>query len=109
MKQIVIRISVIGQFNEWPYFQKFCEKSLSDSAGISVGIISRSITTDFGDFPVKFVLLFLGENIYHHIKPAHRYTIDEIFNEGLDNILNRLGRKTIINIHLNEHSSDLTA
>ena len=107
MKQIAIKISVIGQFREWPHFQQYCEKSISDSAGISVGIISKTITTDFGVFPVKFILLFLGENIYHQIKPSHRYTVDEIFKEGLDNILNRLGRKAIINIQIKDPSSDL--
>ncbi len=107
MKQVVIRFSVIGQFSEWPHFQPFCEKSISDSTGISVGIISKSIITDFGTFPVKFIILFLGENIHHHLKLIHRYTVEEVIQEGLDTILNKLGKKVLINIHLKNDSTIL--
>ena len=98
MTHIVITFSVVGQFSEWPYFHKYCAKSFSDLTGISVGIISKSIKTDFGTFPVKFVLLFLGKSIQHYLKPTHRYTEEEILEQGLDTILDKLGRKIIIKI-----------
>ncbi len=93
MTQIVITFSVIGQFSEWLYFQEYCEKSISDSTGISIGIISKLFKTDFGNFPVNFVLLFLGKSIQHHLKPTHCYTVEEVHEQGLDNILDRLGKK----------------
>ncbi len=107
MKQIVVKFSVMGQFTQWPYFQKYCEKSISDSTEISVGIITKSITTEFGIYTVKFVLLFLGENISHHLKPAYQYTVDEVFKEGFDNLLTRLGKKTIVNIRLKQQQQNL--
>jgi hypothetical protein len=100
MKQIVVRLSIIGPFSQWPDFQKYCDDSISDASGVSVGIVSRLIKTDLGTYPVKFILFFLGDNIYHHIRPINRYKVQEIKKEGFETVLNKLGKKTIINIHL---------
>ncbi len=108
MKQIVVRLSIVGPFTQWPNFQSYCDESISDASGVSVGIVSRIIKTDWGSHSVKFVLLFLGDNIYHHIRPTHRYTVQEINKEGFENILNDIGRRTIINIHLKGQNEKIT-
>ena len=82
MKQIVVRLSIVGPFSQWPNFQSHCDESISDASGVSVGIVSRIIKTDWGSHSVKFVLLFLGDNIYHHLRPTHRYTVQEINKEA---------------------------
>ncbi len=107
MDKYVISISIVGNFDDWSQLQTHCDDSLSDSSGVAVGFVTKSFSTDFGTFPVKCIIFFLDETIQHHLKLVNRYSSTEIFENGLDAILEKVARKTLINIQLRDHSSEL--
>ncbi len=92
-------MAIIGDLvNQWPGIKELCDQSTTDDSGVGVGILTRKITTDFGQkYNVKFLLLFVDQKLYHNLKPTFRYTMKEITQEGFENVLMKIGRKTIIN------------
>jgi hypothetical protein len=94
-------IAIIGDLsNDWERIKCYCDQSASDNAGIAVGILSRTIGTDFGLFLVKFILLFIDKSLTSQLKPAFRFSMYEIEKEGVEEILLRVGKKVIINAYL---------
>jgi hypothetical protein len=107
MDRYAISITIEGKFEDWGRIQSHCEDYLSDSSGIAVGFTTRSISTDFGEFSVKCIIIFLDERTQHHLKPANSYSSTEIFEIGFDKILEKIARKMLINVHLKDRSSEL--
>ena len=98
MSNLAVMLTIEGEFNEWKFLKNKCTKSLTDEKGIGVGIILKNIETKYGDYQMKFVLIFLDSAIKHRIKPINRFTFAEIRKEGLESILSSLGRKLVINL-----------
>ena len=109
MDRYAISIIIEGKFDDWVRIQNHCEDYLSDSSGIAVGFTTKSISTDFGEFSVKCIIIFLDEKTQHQTKPVNRYSSTEIFEIGLDKVLEKIARKMLVNIHLKDHSSELRA
>lgn len=86
--------------NDWLKLRSLCDQSIHDKSGLAVGIISKNVSSEFGDFSVKFLILFIEECLQYHLKPAFCFTMSQIKEEGLGNILERVGRKAIINIRM---------
>ncbi|MFX0210859.1 MAG: hypothetical protein ACFFDT_33075 [Candidatus Hodarchaeota archaeon] len=94
-------IAIMGNLSEdWERIKHYCDQSASDNAGIAVGILSRKIGTDFGSFLVKFILLFIDKSLTSQVKPTFRFSMSEIEQEGVEEILLRVGTKVIINAYL---------
>ncbi|MFX0015670.1 MAG: hypothetical protein ACFFB2_12110 [Promethearchaeota archaeon] len=99
--KFVTSLAIIGDsFDQWKNIKKLCDQS-TQSYGLGLGILSRTIETDLGYFPVKFLVIFIEKKFTHNIKPTFKFTMNEITNEGIENILTRIGRKTIIKAHIN--------
>ena len=105
MDKYVISITIEGNFDDWPKIRNHCEEYLSDSSGIAVGFTTKSISTDFGKFSVKCIIIFLDKETQHHLKPINRYSSTELSRIGLDVILEKIARKMLIDIHLKDRSS----
>ncbi len=94
-------MAIIGDsFNQWLKIKELCDQSAHDNSGLAVGILSRTIETDFGVFTVKYLLLFVNNKFAHNIKPTFRFTMNQLMEEGIENVLTRIGRKTIIKAQL---------
>jgi hypothetical protein len=91
-------MTIEGEFEEWEAIKNQCIESVSDSQGIGIGIIQKKIVTNFGEYQIKFLLIFLDSTLKHRISPINRFSIANIKKEGLVNILNTLGRKLITNL-----------
>lgn len=97
----ITAIAIIGgSLNDWLKLRSFCDQSVQDKSGLAVGIISKIVSSEFGDFPVKFLILFIEKSLQYHLKPVFRFTMAQIKEEGLENVLERVGRKVIINISM---------
>jgi hypothetical protein len=107
MDKYVISITIEGNFDDWTKLRSHCEDFLSDSSGIAVGLTTKSISTDFGEFSVKCIIFFLDDRTLHHLKPVNRYSSIEIFKIGLDTVLERIAKKMLINIHLKDRPKKL--
>ena len=107
MDKYAISITIEGNFNDWPKLKNHCEDYLSDSSGIAVEFTTKSVSTDFGKFSVKCIIIFLDDKTQHHLKSVNRYSSTEIFKLGLDVVLEKIARKTLITIHLKDRSSVL--
>lgn len=92
-------MAIIGDLDDqWPEIKELCDQSTTDDSGVGVGILTRRISTDIGQkYDVKYLLLFVDQKLYHNLKPTFRYSMKEIKQVGIENILMRIGRKTIIN------------
>ncbi|MFX0087274.1 MAG: hypothetical protein ACFFAU_16610 [Candidatus Hodarchaeota archaeon] len=88
----------MGTFDNWKQIEQLCDKSAQDKAGVAVGILTRNIKTDFGNYEVKYLLLYIDEKLNYKLKPTYRFSFQDLMAEGLDNVLERLGKKVIINI-----------
>ncbi|MHA2226533.1 MAG: hypothetical protein ACXAC8_15090 [Candidatus Hodarchaeales archaeon] len=95
----VTSIGIIGSFSdEWGKIKEYCEQSSQDSSGIGVGIIKRVIKSDIGEFPVKFLVLFIDQRINYTSKQSFQFTMKDILEEGFEEVLTRIGRKTVIKV-----------
>ncbi len=101
IRKIVTSIAIIGTFDNWKQIEKLCDKSAYDKAGIAVGILTRNIDTDFGSHEVKYLLLYVDTKLDYKLKPTYRFSFQELMAEGLENVLERIGKKVIINIERN--------
>ncbi len=104
---IVTSIAILGSFAEWKSFENQCDLSAQDKSGVAVGIITREIKTDFGVYNVKFLLMYIDDNLKHKIKPTYKFTYQEVIDEGFEKLLVRIGKKVIINIQLNMGEKNL--
>ena len=100
MDKFIATIVVEGKFTEWSRLKEYCDQTITDSTGIALGIITKKISTEFGVYPVKFVLTYFDDEIKHRLKPVNRYTINEVLERGFDVILETTGKKLIINLQL---------
>ena len=107
MDKYVISITIEGDFDDWVTLRGYCEDHISDSSGIAVGFTTKSISTDFGEFSVKCIIIFLDKKTQYHLKPVNRYSSTEIFEMGLDEVLEKIARKMLVNVHLKDHSKEL--
>jgi hypothetical protein len=98
----------VGSFNNWKQIEKFCDRSAQDKAGVAVGILTRNINLNFGNYEVKFLLLYIDENLNYKLKPTYRFSYQELMVEGFENVLTRVGKKVIINIERNMKSKITT-
>jgi len=95
--QLVTSLAIIGEsFDQWQQIKELCEQSTDDSSGLAAGILSRRIEMDFGSFTVKYLILFIDQKFSYNIKPTFRYSMKQLMEEGIENILAKIGRKTII-------------
>ncbi|MHA2306739.1 MAG: hypothetical protein ACXACU_15260 [Candidatus Hodarchaeales archaeon] len=97
---IVTSIAILGSFSEWKAIERKCNHSAQDKSGVGVGIISREIKTDFGNYHIKFLLMYIDDNLRHKLKPTYQFTYQEVVDEGFEQLLARIGKKVIINIQL---------
>ena len=110
MEKYVATILVEGKFAEWSRLKEYCDQTITDSTGIALGIITRRITTDFGVHSVKFVLTYLDEGVKCRIKPVNRFSINYVLENGFDIILEKIGKKLVINLyHQREYSEKITS
>ncbi|MFX1284277.1 MAG: hypothetical protein ACFFB5_11510 [Promethearchaeota archaeon] len=94
---LVTSLAIIGDsFDQWPEIKEYCEQSTQDNSGLGIGILSRTIETNLGNFTVKYLLLFVDKKFAHNIKPTFQFTMKQIIEEGFDNVITRIGKKTII-------------
>ncbi len=100
MDKYIATIVVEGKFTEWSRLKEYCDQTITDSTGIALGIITKNISTDFGVYPVKFVLTYFDEGVKHRLKPVNRYTINKVLERGFDSILEKIGKKLLINLQL---------
>lgn len=100
MDRYIATIVVEGKFTEWSRLKEYCDQTITDSTGIALGIITKNISTDFGVYPVKFVLTYFDEGVKHRLKPVNRFTINEVLERGFDSILENIGKKLLINLQL---------
>ena len=90
-------MAIIGEsFDQWQQIKELCEQSTDDNSGLAAGILSRRIEMDFGSFIVKYLILFVDQKFSYNIKPTFRYSMKQLMEEGFENILTNIGRKTII-------------
>ncbi len=95
--KLVTSLAISGaSFDQWPKIEKLCEQSVRDNSGLAVGILSRAIETDLGVFTVKYLVLFADQKFSHNLKPTFQFTMNQLMEEGIENVLTRIGRKTII-------------
>ena len=106
MEKYVATILVEGKFAEWSRLKEYCDQTITDSTGIALGIITRRITTDFGVYSVKFVLTYFDEGVKCRIKPVNRFSINYVLENGFDVILEKIGKKLVINLHNQRESSE---
>ena len=99
--EIVTSVAIVGAFKSWKQIEKLCDQSVQDEAGVAVGILTRKIKTDFGDYQVKYLLLYVNEKLSHKLKPTNLFSYNELMEEGFENVLIRLGKRVIINIERN--------
>jgi len=59
MSDLAVMMTIEGEFNEWKSLKNNCTKSLSDQKGIGIGIILKNVETKYGDYQMKFILIFL--------------------------------------------------
>lgn len=97
---MVTSIAILGSFTEWKSIENQCDQSVQDKSGVAVGIITREITTNFGVYNVKFLLMYINDNLKHKLKPTYQFTHKQVIDEGFDQLLARIGKKVIINIQL---------
>ena len=107
MEKFVATIVVEGKFSEWSHLKKYCDQTVTDSTSIALGIITRRISTEFGVYPVNFVLIYFGEGVKHHLKPVNRFSIKDVLESGFDSILEKIGKKLLINLHLRKSSEKI--
>ncbi len=100
MDRYIATIVVEGKFTEWSRLKEYCEQTIADSTGIALGIITKNISTDFGVYPVKFVLTYFDKGVKHRLKPVNRYPIREVLERGFDSILEKTGKNLLINLQL---------
>ena len=100
MDRYIATIVVEGKFTEWSRLKEYCDQTITDSTGIALGIITKNISTDFGVYPVKFVLTYFDEGVKHRLKPVNRFTIREVLERGFDSVLEKTGKKLLINLQL---------
>ena len=106
MAKYIATIVVEGKFTEWERLKEYCDQTMTDSAGIALGIITRRITTEIGVYPVKFVLTYFDEGMKHRFKHVNRFKIDFVMKSGFDSILEEIGKKLLINLHLRQEPSE---
>jgi hypothetical protein len=109
MDRYVISITIEGNFNDWSLLQTHCDEFLTDSSGIAAGFTTKSISTDVGTFSVKCIIIFLDESFQHKLRPVNRYSSSEVFENGLDAILEKVARKMLINLQLKDKSNKLSS
>nr|UCE14925.1 MAG: hypothetical protein JSV04_07025 [Candidatus Heimdallarchaeota archaeon] len=98
MNKVVTSLAIIGDsFDQWVKLKEQCDQSTEDKSGLAAGILTRTYDTQFGNFTVKFLLLFVNKKLPHNLKPTFRFTMKELMDEGLESILAKIGHKTIIN------------
>ena len=101
--KLVTSLAIIGEsFDQWKIIKKLCEKSTQDNSGLAVGILSRTIEMDFGSFTVKYLIMFIDQKIAYNIKPTFQYSMQELMEEGIENLLRRIGKKTIIRAQMKQ-------
>jgi len=94
---LVTSLAIIGDsFDQWSKIKTHCDQSTEDNSGLGIGILSRTIETNLGVFKVKYLLLFVDQKFIYNIKPTFQFTMKQLIEEGFDNVLTRIGRKTII-------------
>ena len=108
MSDLAVMVTIEGEFNDWKTIKNKCTEFFSDNKGIGVGLIHRRIESKFGIFQVKFVLVFLDSALKHRIKPINRFKMVEIRNQGLETILNSLGRKLVVNLQREDPAQGIT-
>lgn len=91
-------LTIVGPYKEWFEIASLCDKSFQDEAGIGVGILNRTISTDLGKYRISYILLYLDKAISHRIRRSNIIHLDQIKKEGLEEVLHKIGKKTIINI-----------
>ena len=106
MEKYVATILVEGKFTEWSLLKEYCDQTVTDSTGIALGIITRRITTDFGVYSVKFVLTYFDEGVKHRFKPVNKFTINNVLESGFYSILDKIGKKLLINLYHQRESSE---
>ncbi len=101
--KLVTSLAIIGEtFDQWQKIKKLCDQSTQDNSGLAVGILSRTIEMDLGSFKVRYLLLFIDQKFAYNIKPTFQYSMKQVMEEGIENILVRTGRKTIIRAQMKE-------
>jgi hypothetical protein len=95
--KLVTSLAILGEnFDQWHTIKDLCEQSTQDKSGLAVGITSRTLEMDTGSFTVKYLILFIDQRFAHNIKPTFRYSMQQLMEEGIENVLKKIGRKTII-------------
>lgn len=98
LNKLVTSLAIIGDsYDQWFKLKEQCEQSTEDESGLAAGILTRTFDTNFGNFTVKYLLLFVDKKLPHNLKPTFRFTMKELMDEGMESILEKIGRKTIIN------------
>lgn len=95
--KLVTSLAIFGEsLDQWQTIKDLCEQSTQDNSGLAVGITSRTIEMDTGSFTVKYLILFIDQRFAHNIKPTFRYSMQKLMDEGIEKVLQKIGRKTII-------------
>ncbi|MFX1506595.1 MAG: hypothetical protein ACFFDC_10880 [Promethearchaeota archaeon] len=99
--KLVTSLAIIGEsFDQWRIIKDLCEQTTQDNSGLAVGIISRTIEMDIGSFTVKYLILFIDKKFAHNIKPTFQYSMQQLMEEGIENVLKKIGKKTIIKVQM---------
>ncbi|UCG03191.1 MAG: hypothetical protein JSW11_04215 [Candidatus Heimdallarchaeota archaeon] len=101
--KLVTSLAIIGEtFGQWQKIKELCDQSTQDKSGLAAGILSRTIDMDLGSFTVKYLILFIDQKYGYNIKPTFQYSMKQLMEEGIENVLRRIGRKTIIRAQMKE-------
>ncbi|MFW9905989.1 MAG: hypothetical protein ACFFFH_16825 [Candidatus Thorarchaeota archaeon] len=99
--ELVTSLAIIGEsFDQWQTIKDLCQQSTQDNSGLAAGIISRTIEMDIGSFIVKYLILFIDQRFAYNIKPTFQYSMQQLMTEGIENVLKKIGRKTIIRVQM---------
>ncbi|MFX1539116.1 MAG: hypothetical protein ACFFDI_33490 [Promethearchaeota archaeon] len=103
--KLVTSLAIIGEnFSQWQQIKELCDQSTEDKSGLAAGILSRTIEMDLGSFSVKYLILFIDQKFAHNIKPTFQYSMKQLKEKGIENILEKIGRKTIIRAQMKINS-----